>query len=130
MANCSIRSAALMKRVLMRAMAARYASAVAICVLPTPDGSSNTMFSARSMKLRPASSCMSGRGAPLGEAEVILLERLHGGQCGKLQQNLTLPLAAGVVLDREQALQEVGIARFITRRFLGEGVHSVATRSS
>jgi hypothetical protein len=38
-----------------------------MCVLPTPDGPSNTTFSARSMNARLPSSYICARGAPLAK---------------------------------------------------------------
>jgi hypothetical protein len=51
------------------AMMARYASAIAMWLLPTPLGPSSTTFSARSMKVRAASSWICALGAPLAKAK-------------------------------------------------------------
>jgi len=60
---------------LLRGEVAERDRQVGLWVLPTPEGPSNKMFSARSTNARLASSMICGRGAPVAKGEVVLIER-------------------------------------------------------
>ncbi len=55
------------------------------------------------------------------EVEGILLERLHRGQGGELEQRLAGALCTGIVLGDEQLFEEVGVARFTRGGALRKG---------